>query len=239
MHSRETAETGRARHTPCRPGDLRRSKTDLTAGRSVFPRILLLAPCLSALRTHPGDAVADGELPLERFFGGVVLDAEELPQIEPRLVDVVVVVLDEAGALAHHALAEPVHQPGVVIVVSDGEQARALVVPGKRLFIVSRPACAHGRGERGEGDLGQQALVVAPGAGRGVVMDGDVVARLAVVEPPGLSGDAHTDLHGVVGEVHGVLYGRLPERKDDLGMTGRQIAVLYPAFGAGLTARWP
>lgn len=43
MHSRETAETGRARHAPCRPGDFRRSKTDLTAGRSVFPRILLFA----------------------------------------------------------------------------------------------------------------------------------------------------------------------------------------------------
>ena len=70
----------------------------------------------------PGDAVADRELALERVLGGVVLDAEELPQIEPRLVDVVVVVLDEAGALAHHAFAEPVHQRGVVVVVGDGEQ---------------------------------------------------------------------------------------------------------------------
>ena len=35
-----------------------------------------------------------------------------------------------------------------------------------------------------------QALVVAPCAGRGVVVDGDVVARLAVVEPAGPGGDA-------------------------------------------------
>ena len=27
--------------------------------------------------------------------------------------------------------------------------------------------------------------------------------------------------------------------RTDLSMTGRQIAVLYPAFGAGLSARWP
>ena len=133
--------------------------------------------------------VADRELALERFLGGVVLDAEELPQIEPRLVDVVVVVLDEAGALAHHALAEPVHQLGVVVVVGDGEQARALVVPGNRVLVVCGPARAHRRGERGEGGLGQQALVVAPGAGRGVVVDGDVVARLAVVEPAGPGGE--------------------------------------------------
>ena len=137
-----------------------------------------------------GDAVADRELALERFLGGVVLDAEELPQIEPRLVDVVVIVLDEAGALAHHALAEPVHQLGVVLVVGDGEQPRALVVPGNRVLVVRGPACTHGRGECGEGGLGQQALVVAPGARGRVVVDGDVVARLAVVEPAGPGGDA-------------------------------------------------
>ena len=55
---------------------------------------------------HRRNAVADGELALERFLGGIVLDAEELAEVEPGLVDVVVVVLDEAGALAHHALAE-------------------------------------------------------------------------------------------------------------------------------------
>ena len=27
--------------------------------------------------------------------------------------------------------------------------------------------------------------------------------------------------------------------RTDLSMTGRQIAVLYPVFGAGLSARWP
>ena len=80
---------------------------------------------------HRRDAVADGELALERFLRGVVLDAEQLAEVEPGLVDVVVVVLDEAGALAHHALPEPVHQLPVVLVVGDGEQPRALVVPGQ------------------------------------------------------------------------------------------------------------
>ena len=102
-------------------------------------------------------------------------------------------------------LAEPVHELDVALVVGDGEEARALVVPGNRVFIVRGPACTHGRGERGEGGLGQQALVVAPGAGRGVVVDGDVVARLAVVEPAGPGGDAQGHPHGVVGEVHGSL----------------------------------
>ena len=42
-----------------------------------------------------------------------------------------------------------------------------------------RGAClAHGGGEGGESGLGQEALVVAPGAGARLVMDGDVVARL-------------------------------------------------------------
>ena len=49
---------------------------------------------------------------------------------------------------------------------------------------------AHGGGERGEGGLGQQALVVAPGARARVVVGGDMVARLAVVEPSGPGGDA-------------------------------------------------
>jgi len=39
---------------------------------------------------------------------------------------------------------------------------------------------------------------------------------------------------------HGRLYGRLPGGKDRFGCDGQgQIAVLYPAFGAGLCARWP
>ena len=45
-----------------------------------------------------GDAVADRELALERLLGRIVLDAEEFAQVEPGLVDVDVVVLDEAGA---------------------------------------------------------------------------------------------------------------------------------------------
>ena len=154
---------------------------------------------------HRRDAVADGELALEVFLGRIVLDAEELAQIEPGLVDVVVIVLDEAGALAHHALAECVHELRVVLVVGDGEQPRALVVPGQRVGIVLRSRLAHGGGERGEGGLGQQALVVAPGAGRGFVGDGDMVARLSVVEPAGPGGDVQPDQHGVAVEVHEIL----------------------------------
>ena len=122
-------------------------------------------------------------LPWSASFEGVVLDAEELAEVEPGLVDVFVVVLDEAGALAHHPLAEPVHELRVVLVVGDGQQPGALVVPGQGVGVVLRPRFAHGGGERGEGGLGQQALVVAPGAGVRFVGDGDMVARLAVVEP--------------------------------------------------------
>ena len=39
--------------------------------------------------------------------------------------------------------------------------------------------------------------------------------------------------------VHRGLYERLPGRKDRFFATGRQIAVLYPAFSAKLLARWP
>ena len=102
---------------------------------------------------HRGDAVADGELALERLLRGVVFDAEELAEVEPGLVDVVVVVLDESGAPVHHALAERVHELRVVLVVGDGDQTRPLVVPGKRVFIVTTARLAHGGGERGEGGL--------------------------------------------------------------------------------------
>ena len=44
---------------------------------------------------HRGDAVADGELALKRLLGRIILNAEELAEVEPGLVDVVVVVLDE------------------------------------------------------------------------------------------------------------------------------------------------
>ena len=144
-------------------------------------------------------------LSLQRVLGGIVLDAEQLAEVEPGLVDVVLVVLDEAGALAHHALPEPVQQRHVVLVVGDGQQPAALVVPGQSLLVMRTTRPAHGRGERGEGGLGQQALVVAPGAGGGLVMDGDMVARLAVVEPARPGADAQGHQHGVVGEVHGVV----------------------------------
>ncbi len=39
--------------------------------------------------------------------------------------------------------------------------------------------------------------------------------------------------------IHRGLYERLPVRKDRFCATGRQIAVLYPAFSARLLARWP
>ena len=79
-------------------------------------------------------------LSLQRLLRGIVLDAEQLAEIEPGLVDVVLVVLDEAGALAHHALPEPVQEFHVVLVVGDGQQAAALVVPGKRLLVMRTPA---------------------------------------------------------------------------------------------------
>ena len=69
-----------------------------------------------------GDAVADGEFALEVLLGRIVLDAEQLAEVEAGLVDVVVVVLYEARALAHHPLAEPIHELGVALVVGDGEQ---------------------------------------------------------------------------------------------------------------------
>ena len=157
---------------------------------------------------HGHDAVADPELALQRLLGGVVPDAEELAQVQPGAVDVVVIVLDEAGALVHHALAQAVHQLGVGLVVGDGQQPRSLVVPGKRVGVVLRAGFAHGRGERGEGGLGQQPLVVAPGARGRVVVGRDVVGGLAVVEPAGPGGDCkgprlvdcrgatHTDCRG-------------------------------------------
>ena len=154
---------------------------------------------------HRRDAVADAELSLQRFLRGIVLDAEQLAEVEPGLVDVVLVVLDEAGALAHHALPEAVQQRHIVLVVGDGQQARALVVPGQRLLVMRTPRLAHGGGERSEGGLGQQTLVVAPGADGGLVVDGDMVARLAVVEPARPGADAQGHQHGVVGEVHGVV----------------------------------
>ena len=68
------------------------------------------------------------------LLGRILLDAEELAEVDPGLLHVVVVVLDEAGALAHQALPEPVHDLGVALVVGDGEKPRALVVPGHGLL---------------------------------------------------------------------------------------------------------
>ena len=79
-------------------------------------------------------------LSLQRFLRGIVLDAEQLAEVEPGLVDVVLVVLDEAGAFAHHALPEPVQKFHVVLVVGDGQQAASLIVPRKRLFVMRTPA---------------------------------------------------------------------------------------------------
>ena len=110
----------------------------------------------------------------------------------------------KAGALAHHALDHCVQSGGVAVVVGDGEQAPALVVPGQGVGIVAGPRIAHGRGQRGEGLLGQEAFVVAPGTGVGVVMDSDLLAGLAVVEPAGPGVDPQADKHGVMGEVHGM-----------------------------------
>ena len=151
---------------------------------------------------HRRDAVADGKPAPEILLGGIVLDAEQLAEVEAGLADAGVVVIDEAGASAHHAFAQPVHEFGVAPVVGHREQPAPLVVPGKGLGIMLRTCFADGGGERGEGGLGQQALVVAPGAGAGVVVDGDVVGGLAVVQPARPGGDAQRYQHGVVGEIH-------------------------------------
>ena len=50
------------------------------------------------------DAIGDIELADQRFLGRVVADAEQAAEVEAGALDVAVVVLDEAGALAHHAL---------------------------------------------------------------------------------------------------------------------------------------
>ncbi|MCY4560113.1 MAG: hypothetical protein OXF79_27875 [Chloroflexi bacterium] len=94
---------------------------------------------------------------------GEPVRVQQLAEVEPGLVDIVVVVLDEADALAHHALAECVYQLGIALVVSDGGRPAPLIVPGQGLGEVGTARRAHGGGERGEGGLRQQALVVAPG----------------------------------------------------------------------------
>ena len=59
------------------------------------------------------DAVENGELALERLRIGIVLEAEQPAEVEAGLVDVIVVVLDEASALAHHALDQCVQSGGI------------------------------------------------------------------------------------------------------------------------------
>ena len=63
----------------------------------------------------------------------------------------------------------------VAVVVGDGEQPASLVVPEQPVGVVRGPRLA--LGQFGEGALGQEALVVAPGVGVGVVVDDDL--RLA------------------------------------------------------------
>ena len=70
-------------------------------------------------------------------------------------------------------------------------------------------------------------------------------------EGPVASGRRPAQAQGAqAGSSHGRSRARRPRLHDfcmdasrnartDLSMTGRQIAVLYPAFGAGLSARWP
>ena len=152
---------------------------------------------------HRGDAVAQRELAPEFFSRRIVLDAEQLAEVEPRLVDVVLVVLDEAGALAHQAFRQSVHEFRVTFVVGDGEEPRALVVPRQGLLVVRGSRAADRGGDGRERGLRQQALVVAPGAETRLVVRGDMVAGLAVVLPPGPGGDVQADQHGVGVEVHG------------------------------------
>ena len=50
--------------------------------------------------------------------------------------------------------------------------------------------------------------------------------------PHGRRGDRRARLHDLCMDAS-------RNARTDLSMTGRQIVVLYPAFGAGLSARWP
>ena len=79
------------------------------------------------------DAVADGEALAQRALARIVLDAEEAAEGDAGLVDIVLVVGDEGVALGDELFGELVDRCGVVVVVGDGEQAGALVVPGRVL----------------------------------------------------------------------------------------------------------
>ena len=72
----------------------------------------------------------------EVLLRGILLDPEEFADVGPGLLDSAVVVLDELSALAHQALLESVHDPGVLPVVGDGEKPRPVVVPGQRLGVM-------------------------------------------------------------------------------------------------------
>ena len=148
------------------------------------------------------DAPAQREAVPQGFRRGIVRLAEQPAELDPRPADVGFEVRQEAGALAHHPLAQAVHERGVVFVVGHGEQAVALVVPGQGLREVGLSGRADGGGERRQGVFWQQALVVAPGAGARLVLGGDPVADPAVVDPAGPGADAQADQHGVGFEIH-------------------------------------
>ena len=73
------------------------------------------------------DAVANGELALKRLCAGIVFQAEHPAEVEAGLVDVIVIVLDEAGALAHHTVDQCVQSTKSVLAIGRRIVSRHVV----------------------------------------------------------------------------------------------------------------
>lgn len=88
-----------------------------------------------------------------------------------------------------------------MLVICDGEQVRALVVPMTQHGVMSGSAIADGDGWRGE-DASLQSAVLAGSRARSVAnVDHDVIARLAVVGPAEPDGNSQRYQHCAVEEV--------------------------------------
>ncbi len=74
-----------------------------------------------------GDRNDAGELALKRLCAGIVFQAEHPAEVEAGLVDVIVIVLDEAGALAHHTLDQCVQSTKSVLAIGRRIVSRHVV----------------------------------------------------------------------------------------------------------------
>ena len=151
---------------------------------------------------HRNDAISGRKAPSQLVPGRIVVGPEEPPEIQSRLLDLVVVVGDEALALRQHPVNELAQRSRVALVVGDRQEPRAQIVPRERVVVVVFPRFVERGVERRERGLGQEALVVAPGARGGVVVHGHVLAGLAVIPVPGPAVDTQRHEHGVMGEIH-------------------------------------